>query len=796
VVRKLLLSSGVVVAALVASAGATTSHGAAARPPAFTVPVPSLTPVATERLWRRLVERGPVYRSSTAACAPLRAVFYSPTDWRRLTTKLAATASPCAQYYVSVPPLAADKTVFRADEAWRIRALGPAFHALAEVNVTGWTAWVAAEERSWYEAGVEARRRMALAGYDVAAGDTWALNELSSAVRQGTGNARANMRAFLNGLYDGDGSAPTRGVVFTVGLNQGTADLSVYQARLQDWYEDEAFWNDLSRVASDWSQELYGDVRNYAAAGVARDERRDALNEYLQHQTALAAAAPASGSAARSFLGSFYAPLANAAWQYDAAFGWTNVPIALMQDYVSAQTFALRAAGNGRFGFAWSPKIPAGMSQGDFIAQTDALLVRLAAAIADSSESPEAACGASWCAGALDDAALTQAWRTFAAWKPSQLAFTTAPQTLTPGVASGPITVELRTAAGGAYAAGLPVPVTLTSSSATGELALDPAGTWSPTLVTQIPSGATTTSVYFRAASGGAVTLNAAAAGKTAGSQLATVTEPPAPAPGPPAPGGGGGGAAPDLAVAASAAPFAPRLGETVTYTVTLRNHGSPASRVLLSVRLPAEVEYAGSESDRGPGCTVGVPPTLACDLDFLSGDLVATLRVRAVVRRAGSLVFAATSSAQPADGQPANDAAAVTTTVVAPATATAPAPARNPAPALRAVGAPPAKVARRGRVATVSVRFSVSEAARLEARLTPRSSRKSLALLPLTSLAGTRSATSRAVATAVVRRAGGYVFVARVPAAKLARGRAFVVRVTAVDAAGQRRTLIVPVRA
>ena len=35
---------------------------------------------------------------------------------------------------------------------------------------------------------------MAATGYDVTAGDTWALNELSSAVRQGTGNARANMR--------------------------------------------------------------------------------------------------------------------------------------------------------------------------------------------------------------------------------------------------------------------------------------------------------------------------------------------------------------------------------------------------------------------------------------------------------------------------------------------------------------------------------------------------------------------------------------------------------------------------
>ena len=90
---------------------------------------------------------------------------------------------------------------------------------------------------------------MAATGYDVAAGDTWALNELSSAVRQGTGNARANMRAFLNGLYDGDGTLPTaRGTVFIAGIGQGTTDLSLYQARLQDWYEDAGFWSDLEPV--------------------------------------------------------------------------------------------------------------------------------------------------------------------------------------------------------------------------------------------------------------------------------------------------------------------------------------------------------------------------------------------------------------------------------------------------------------------------------------------------------------------------------------------------------------------
>ena len=108
-------------------------------------PVPSLTPVATQKLWTKLVHRrratGPL---DTTGCRALRAVFYTETDWLRLATKLAANASPCAQYYISIPPLAADKTKFRYDQPWRIRALGPNFHVLAEINFTGWSNWVTA----------------------------------------------------------------------------------------------------------------------------------------------------------------------------------------------------------------------------------------------------------------------------------------------------------------------------------------------------------------------------------------------------------------------------------------------------------------------------------------------------------------------------------------------------------------------------------------------------------------------------------------------------------------------------
>ena len=154
---RVLVAGAVAAAAL----GAGSPVGAAA--PAAPEPVPSLTPAATEELWTTLVESPPAPAVSTAACRPLRAVFYAATDWLRLATKLAATASPCAEYAISVPPLAADKTELRLGQAAQIRALGPAFHALAEINVTGWTSWVASTGRSWHDAGVEARVRMAAA---------------------------------------------------------------------------------------------------------------------------------------------------------------------------------------------------------------------------------------------------------------------------------------------------------------------------------------------------------------------------------------------------------------------------------------------------------------------------------------------------------------------------------------------------------------------------------------------------------------------------------------------------------
>jgi hypothetical protein len=452
-------------------------------------------------------------------CVPLRVVFYAANDWVRLGTRLAANSSPCVEYFISVPPLA-DKVTPRPDQARRFRALGPNFHGLAEINVSGWTDWVAANGSSWYAAGVEARKRMAANGYDVAAGDSWALNELSSAVRVGTGSARANTREFVRGLYDGGGGGvpAVKGVVFTTGLAQVTTELSVYQSRLQDWFEDAAFWTDMQAYVSDWSQEQYGDVRNYAVAGSDPAARRTSLNEYLQHALTLARVSPESAAAARAFLEATYSPLGNAAWEYDAAFGYTSVSYELMADYVSAQVDALRSFGP-RFGFAWAPRNATEMPAVDFTAQTAAILDRLAAAIADSA----AACAAPWCTGVLDGASFNPGWQTFAQWKPSVLAFTSAPQSVVLGAPSQTLTVELRTNTGLALTAGVPLGVSFTTTSAGGGFSTFPAGPWTSALTITLASGVSKAGVYYRDTQQGTATVTAAAAGKVAATQAVVV---------------------------------------------------------------------------------------------------------------------------------------------------------------------------------------------------------------------------------------------------------------------------------
>src|SRR4051794_19026566 len=493
-------------------------------------PVPSLTPVATQKLWMKLVHRrhatGPL---DTTGCRALRAVFYTETDWLRLATKLAANASPCAQYYISIPPLAADKTKFRYDQPWRIRALGPQFHVLAEISYNGWTNWVTANSSDYYQAGLEARRRMAANGFDVAAGDSWSVNEFSSAVRNGTGVARQKVEDLVRGLYDGDGTVPqVKGAVFDIGYGQSTVDLSSYKLATQNWFLDSPFWNAMSPYVSDWSQEVYGDARDYAVSGSAPATRASYLNDYLQHQLSLADVAPPEAAAASTFLHAAYTPLANAAWIYNSGYGFTNVDEPTMADFVSAQTYAMRSfdAGRGatdRFGYAWAPKMVDNSAwTPDFTAQSGQVIDRLAAAIHDSGVSPDAAC-TSTCVASLAGAAFTDTWKTFSTWSPPALGFTTASVSVAAGAPSTPLTVQLQQV-GIAQNAAADTTVALASSSASGVFSASVSGPWTSTLSVTIPAGTSSASFYYEDTNAGTPTITATSPGRQAATQTETVT--------------------------------------------------------------------------------------------------------------------------------------------------------------------------------------------------------------------------------------------------------------------------------
>ena len=530
---------GVVFALLVLAASVAAAPDA--RAARATQPVPSLAPRDTAAQWTGLVHGHDLRPlSTTAGCRPLHAVFYAATDWLRLATKLAAQASPCAQYSVSIPPLVADKTRPRPDQAWRIRALGPSFHALAEIHLTAWQKWVNAGNGSWYQAGVEARRRMAAAGYDVGAGDTWALNELSSAVRRGDGMWRTDVRELVRGLFDAGGEQPPApGVVFVVGVGQRVTSVATYKARLQEWLQDSAFWVDMNAYVGDWAQEVYGDVRSYAAPGSSVSQRRDALTDYLDHSDLLARAGGAVSGTASAFFSGTASPLGSAAWQWDGSFGWTLVDAPLMQQFVSTQVYAMRSHDaslgrpDDRWGFAWAPRNPGSVPKNEFASAAGAVLDRLAAAIRDSGgDSPSdpgvLACGPPgknlWCGGDLAGAALTPSWATFRTWSPTTLTFVTPPPTVVAGAVSTPITIQPQVA-GVAARPQAPLAMTITTSSPTGTLATNAAGPFTPSVTVQLVPGAfSTVQVYYEDTTSGTATLTASAPGAVAGTLALTVS--------------------------------------------------------------------------------------------------------------------------------------------------------------------------------------------------------------------------------------------------------------------------------
>jgi hypothetical protein len=370
-----------------------------------------------------------------------KVIFWGGSQWVDLAKALAADPSECAEYYISIPPEDADKTLLRDRAAFNeLRTFDPRIHPVAEIRFTGetgWRAWVVgphpdwAEGRTFYEAGVEARRRMARVGLDVADGETWALNELAEDVLENVPGRRAEIREFLHGLYDGEPDMPKgRGIVFNIFVPSDIRNAKAYKARLEAWLTDESFWSDLDTYVDFFAEEVYASPLTWGVAGAPLATRAEHLNDYFFHMTILAEEGPASVEAARKFLRRTYVPLTNAAWPH-AGIGQTNLISAeTMSHFVSMEIYAIRnyvtahpeTTPQDRIGFAWAPVAadPGYSKRG-----RNMILTRLASAIRaayeEEANSQLDACGPTgqnvWCTRDVDGAFLNDAWKTFTLWE-------------------------------------------------------------------------------------------------------------------------------------------------------------------------------------------------------------------------------------------------------------------------------------------------------------------------------------------------------------------------------------------
>ncbi len=360
-------------------------------------------------------------------CAQMTTVIlYSEgTDELTLPRAFAASADRCTRYYVHLPALAADKTLPRMG-ADRVHALGPNFHAMAEFSWGAWRDWIAASPgtRDWELAGKAFRDRMAAAGYDVASGDLWAINEFPTTTRTGVEDVWTHERAAIRGLAVGDGTYTVRGVAYLAGMGQTLTNMSVYKANVEGWLQQDAWWSDMASYVRWFAIEVYADPHLNCVNGSNVVSDAENLSAYLEHVPRLAREGGAATATAAAYLQHHFVPLVNAAWNSNNGFGDNEIALGDFERFSRLQVYATHvwAAHEGypgrRLGFAWAPKDTT-------VAQDDALSTTIAGSVARAYSAGgfynvgKYACGTS---GSLDgcgctvSGAFNPAWDTFATW--------------------------------------------------------------------------------------------------------------------------------------------------------------------------------------------------------------------------------------------------------------------------------------------------------------------------------------------------------------------------------------------
>ena len=291
-------------------------------------------------------------------------ILYSEDTYElALPNAFAANQDPCTRYYVNLPALTSDKTMPRGG-ADKVHALGPNFHALAEFSWGAWHDWVAASPgtRSWELAGQTFRQRMTDAGYDVAGGDTWAINEFPSSTRTGDNDVWTHEENAVKGLDEGDGTVSRKGIVYLAGMGQTLTNFSVYKSNVENWLQQDAFWNAMNAHVRWFSYEVYADPHDNCVIGSNVQDDADHLNAYLEHVPRLANAGGSRTATAAAYLAKSYAPLVNEAWNTNGGFGDNMINLGDFERFSRLQVYGTHfwAANHSypgrRIGFAWAPQ--------------------------------------------------------------------------------------------------------------------------------------------------------------------------------------------------------------------------------------------------------------------------------------------------------------------------------------------------------------------------------------------------------------------------------------------------------
>lgn len=298
-------------------------------------------------------------------CASVTTVLLYSEDTYDLTLPNAFAAAPvsCTRYYVDLPHLTTDSTMPRPG-ADKVHALGASFHAMAEFSWSGWANWIAASPgtRDWASAGRQFRQRMVDAGYDVAAGDTWVINEFPSSTHTGDNDVWQHEADAVKSLDEGDGSHPTKGAVLLEGMGQNLVNFAVYKPNVEGWLQHDAFWTAMSAHVRWFGQEVYADPHFNCVTGSNVATATTHLDAYLEHIPELAEASGGRASAAVAFLTSAYVPLLNEAWNSNAGFGNDVIDLGDFEKFSRLQIYSTHVwAANHpypgrRIGFAWAPR--------------------------------------------------------------------------------------------------------------------------------------------------------------------------------------------------------------------------------------------------------------------------------------------------------------------------------------------------------------------------------------------------------------------------------------------------------